>query len=260
MKSSFGPLILGNWKMNSSLSESENFFHSFKSSISNTELEQAIIGIAPPFTLLESVSEYIQKSQLDIILGSQNVHWAEKGAHTGEISALMLNELNVGFSIIGHSERRALYGESDENASRRTANAIKHNIIPVLCIGENEEEYRSQKTKEVVSTQLKKSLENVNIEADVHSELTLIIAYEPVWAIGTGLSAKPEEANVICSLIKNELQNLYALDIPVLYGGSVDEKNARSLITQESIDGFLVGGASLKPEAFAQIIKESICQ
>lgn len=257
MQQSHSPIILGNWKMNSSSQNARVFFETFKNTITNKELEKALVGFAPPFTLLDKVSSFIKEFSINVILGSQNIHWAESGAHTGEISASQLKEFNTKFAIIGHSERRTMYGEKNEHCAKRTIQAIKEAIIPVLCIGENESEYKAGKTKEVVTKQLHESLSNVKIDVKENHTYKLIIAYEPVWAIGTGLSAEPSEANTICKLIKAELFNLFGLNIPVLYGGSVDDKNTSSLIEQDRIDGFLVGGASLKPEVFSSIIRKS---
>ena len=240
------PIFLGNWKMNFLKADCKAFFETF---LSIYKKSPATVGFTPPFTILDYAANLI-KNRPDILLGSQNLHWLEFGPHTGEISGPMLSELGVSFSIIGHSERRSQYGEKSELVALRTKAALTHKIKPIVCVGENESDFKAGKSEDVVLDQLKTSLEGVAIK----SNNDLIVAYEPVWAIGTGLSAKPDQANNICKVISSFLKNKYNLDLPILYGGSVDEKNVTDLIREEYIDGFLVGGASLKPEVFCSMI------
>ena len=256
MNKQFAPILLGNWKMNLNRDLVKSFFKDFDAKLNKSYLDKTIVGFAPPFTLIETLHNLISDSGLKIKLGSQNISYAEKGAHTGEISAEMLRELCVEFSIIGHSERRAMYGERSELVAKRATQAINNSISAVICVGETEAEYRSAKTKEVVLKQLEESLFDVkNINTKFPS---IIIAYEPVWAIGTGLSATPIEAESVCKIIKEFLVNKYSTNIPVLYGGSADQNNITALYSQDSIDGFLIGGASLKPEAFSEMIFKTI--
>lgn len=250
------PIYIANWKMHFTSSEVNLFFDKFL----NYSFNNKCIGFAVPAPYLSIASNKLNNSSL--MCGAQNMHWALEGAFTGEVSPLMLNDLGISFSLIGHSERRTYFGETNETIAKKIKVAIDNSIIPVFCIGETKEEFEAGKREEVISSQIFEGLSLV--ESDCLS--SLIIAYEPVWAIGTGLSASPEDAESAHKLIKNLLKKLVNNsessnlssditigDIPVLYGGSVKEDNAQNLIEQENIDGFLVGGASLKPESFIKI-------
>lgn len=210
------------------------------------------VMIAPPYTALDAVSGVIKNSK--IILGAQNMSSEESGAHTGEISVLMLKDLSVKTVILGHSERRHIYGETDEVINKKVKLALSHDLEVVLCIGETLEERESGKANEVVTNQLTNGLKGVT-----NSELSRVtIAYEPVWAIGTGKTASPADANAIHQVVRNEVENLYgkkeAEEIIIQYGGSVKPGNVNDLMSEENIDGALVGGAALKAETFIPIM------
>ncbi len=218
--------------------------------------DSADIGFAAPYTTLSALVEGFKSAKGSILTGAQNVHWEDNGAFTGEISAKMLKDVGVDFAIVGHSERRQYFGETDETISKRAAKAINEGLIAVVCIGETKYEYETGKTKDVVRTQLHNSLADVS---DTMIE-KLIIAYEPVWAIGTGLTATPEIAQNVHAGIRSELTIIYGAEIankiPILYGGSAKAENIAELVAQPDINGGLVGGASLKPDAFAKLVIE----
>ncbi|MEE8364280.1 MAG: triose-phosphate isomerase [Gammaproteobacteria bacterium] len=239
-------LIVGNWKMNGSLPGVIELVESIVAS----EVKNARFAICPPAVYLMKVGGMLDGSE--IALGAQNVCDRESGAYTGEIAASMLKECGCRYAIVGHSERRALYHESDELVARRFAMALNSGITPILCIGETLEERENGDTEEVVSRQLDAVIDSQGIAAIAHS----VIAYEPVWAIGTGKVATPEEAQVVH---KNLREKLAALDtrvaeqVQILYGGSMNASNAGELLSQPDIDGGLIGGASLKAADFIAI-------
>ena len=246
-------IIAGNWKMNKTVSESISLVKELKKLVKlSNESEKGLeksktfqkdakneVIICPPFTALSDVSEELKGS--NIKLGAQNMHFEEQGAFTAEISPIMLKEL-VKYVILGHSERRHIFNESDELINKKLKSALKHNLKPILCVGETLEEREKNKTKEVIKKQLTQSLKNIKEK--------VIVAYEPVWAIGTGKTATPEQAEEVHSYIKELLG-----DVIILYGGSVKPQNIKELIAQPNIDGALVGGASLDAKSFAQIVK-----
>ena len=229
-------IIAANWKMNKTIAESISFINELSTLIKETEHE---IVICPPFTALGSLPE----SRFS--LGAQNMHFEDSGAFTGEISALMLKELGCKYVLLGHSERRHIFNESDSLISKKLKKALEHSLIPILCIGETLEQREAGKTKEVISHQLKSSL----ADAEVNSS-SIVIAYEPVWAIGTGKTATPQQAQEVHSFIRSLLKDK---DIKILYGGSVKPANSKELLSQEDIDGVLVGGASLDAGSFSEI-------
>ena len=245
------PIFAGNWKMNYTLKESKEYFEKFLSLLHGKDLSGREIVIAPPFTALYYVRNLIQGS--GIKLASQNAHFAEKGAFTGEISPLMLLEIGVEYVILGHSERRHIFGESDELIKKRVEGVYKHGLNPILCVGETLSEREEGKTFQVVEKQLK---EGLSLLEDPDSE-RIVIAYEPVWAIGTGKNATPEQAQEVHAFIRELLSQRYGKDkaekIRILYGGSVTPENVKELMKEPDIDGVLVGGASLDPEKFFQI-------
>ena len=245
-------MIAGNWKMNMIPSEAKKFAKELVDSLKNTD-KDVIAMIAPPFTALQCVSEVIKGS--NIKLGAQNINDNEKGAFTGEISADMLLDIGVEYVIIGHSERRAIYKESDEFINKKVLFALKKGLKPVLCVGELLEERESGKTNAVVKKQVVEGLKNVT-EADMKN---IVIAYEPVWAIGTGKVASPEQAEDVHAFIRNTVKDQYSSKVAesliIQYGGSVNDANVDGLMAKENIDGALVGGASLKTDSFTRIVK-----
>lgn len=217
------------------------------------DLRQVEVVIAPSYTALQSVGGVLKGSGLH--LASQNVHWEEKGAFTGEVSAVQLKDTGCEFVLIGHSERRAIFGETDEMVRRKLAAALKQGLSPVLCVGETVEQHRSGQTTAVVREQLKKDLADL---AQGPSE-NILIAYEPVWAIGTGQVATAAQISEVHEMIRETLAEIFgpkpAEAVRVLYGGSVTPDNIADLAEIKNLDGVLVGGASLKPDGFAAIVK-----
>ncbi len=250
------PLFAGNWKMNKGVAETREFFEKFLPLTKDIDFENREIMIAPPFISLSVASEIVKDSKIS--LGAQNACWAKKGAFTGEISPVMLKELGVKYVILGHSERRHIFGESNELIAKRVKGVYEEGLIPVLCVGETLEEREKGITFEVVENQLKEGLKEIgNLDG-----AELVIAYEPVWAIGTGKTATPSQAEEVHSFIRQILGEMYGKNVAdvirILYGGSVKPGNIKELIVQPNIDGVLVGGASLEPESFFEICKVEI--
>ncbi len=245
-------VIAANWKMNMTVAETESFLTSFRLEIE--EVTGVEIVIAPPFTALSKMSELLGGSQR-IRLGAQNFYHEKPGAYTGEISAGMLRELFVRYVIIGHSERRQIFGETDELINRKVLAAVACELKPILCIGETLQEREAGKEKEILEGQLKADLQGVTAE----DLLEGIIAYEPIWAIGTGVNASPAQAQEAHAHVREVISGLYdtatASKVRIQYGGSVKPANAETLLSQPDIDGALVGGASLEPRGFAEIVK-----
>ena len=246
------PIFLANWKMNMLPSEISSFAESFLSLVKQ-DVTSPDIGFAAPYTSLAALADAFRDAK-GILVGAQNVHWANNGAYTGEVSAKMLKGVGVQFAIIGHSERRQYFGETDKTVSMRAIKAIEEDLIAVVCVGETKEEYEAGQTKAVVSKQIKESLNGIS-QAMTQK---LIIAYEPVWAIGTGLTATPEIAQSVHASIRKELSDLYGADIansiPIVYGGSAKADNIAALTAQPDINGGLVGGASLQADSFAGLV------
>ncbi|MEH1938672.1 MAG: triose-phosphate isomerase [Nostoc sp.] len=234
-------VIAGNWKMFKTQAESEDFLRGFLPYLEETPDEREIV-LCPPFTDLNSLSKYLHGSRIQ--LGAQNVHWEEFGPYTGEISAPMLTEIGVRFVIVGHSERRQYFGETDATVNLRLRTAQRFGLTPILCVGETKQQRDAGETESLIALQLDKGL--VDIDQD-----NLVIAYEPIWAIGTGDTCEVTEANRIIGLIRSQLTNP---NVSIQYGGSVKPNNIDEIMAQPEIDGVLVGGASLEPESFAQIV------
>jgi triosephosphate isomerase len=244
------PLIAGNWKMHTTIGEATALAKAIVAA--STDLVDRQVMLAPPFTALAAVADTIRGS--NIILGAQNIGWASQGAFTGEISPPMLKDLGCTMAIIGHSERRHIFGETDELINRRVKGAVSQGVIPILCIGEQLEEREADRTMSVLEGQLKGGLQEISI-ADPNQ---LVIAYEPVWAIGTGKTASPIQAQEAHKFIRHVLVNLFeksvASQIRILYGGSVIPDTIGILMDQDDIDGALVGGAALQPGSFSRIM------
>ncbi|NLB88311.1 MAG: triose-phosphate isomerase [Syntrophomonadaceae bacterium] len=243
-------LIVANWKMNKTIGEARQFCHELLPRIEG--YNGVDIAICPPFTCLESVSNLLSNSK--VALGAQNLFWKEKGDYTGEISPTMLVDVGCKYVIVGHSERRHILGETDLIVNRKLKAALEAGLIPILCVGETLQERENNRAKEVIKDQLMASLEDVNLNAP-----NIVIAYEPVWAIGTGVNASSEDAQEMCLYIRNKLNELYgeelASNIPILYGGSVKENNLADFLNEKDVDGALVGGASLDAQSFAELIR-----
>jgi len=248
-------LIAGNWKMNNVSSQAKELVSGLKELVGE-EFSNGCVVVCPPFTVLRDVYEVIKDSAIK--LGGQNMYWEEKGAFTGEISPEMLKDTGCSFVIIGHSERRKYFSETNETVNKRVKSALKHSLTPIICVGETLEERESDKTLDVIKSHVTGALEGLSKE-DVQK---IVIAYEPVWAIGTGRTASPEQAEEIHKYIRGLVLSLYseseAENLLILYGGSVKPSNVEELIKQEDIDGALVGGAALKADSFSEIVKKSI--
>ena len=245
------PIIAGNWKMNNTKAETTELLTALKPLVADAEAE---VVVCVPYTAIDTAASIIKGS--NIKLGAENVHWAEKGAFTGEISAKMLVELGVEYVIIGHSERRQYFGETDQTVNMRVKAALAAGLKPIICVGESLEEREGGKTEEVVTRQTKAAFDGVSKDDLVNT----VIAYEPIWAIGTGKTATAEEANATIKVIRDTMAGLYCAKcaeekVRIQYGGSMNPKNAKELMAQPNIDGGLIGGASLKAVDFSQVVK-----
>ena len=245
------PFIAGNWKMNKTVGEAIDLVRELKTAISG--VKEVEVAMAPPFTALDAVHRELEGSS--IRLAAQNLYWEEKGAFTGEISPLMLKEVGCQYVIIGHSERRQFFGESDETVSRRIKAALAQGLKVIFCLGETLAEREERKTFTVIERQVSGGLKRLG-----DKELkNLVIAYEPVWAIGTGKTATPEQAEEVHRFIREKVEKLYSREVSeeirIQYGGSVTPDNIKRLMNQPNIDGALVGGASLKAESFSKIVR-----
>ncbi len=248
------PMVAGNWKMNKGLYETRDLIRDLFPVLH--DMESVEVVICPPFVGLGVARREVDESTIK--LGAQNMHWADSGAFTGEISPLMLKEL-CEYVILGHSERRAMFGETDETVNKKTLAALAHGLKPIVCVGETLEENQSGITATVVGRQVRADLAGLTEEQAEQ----VVIAYEPVWAIGTGLAATPEGANAVHKdVIRPILRELFGEEIGdgmrILYGGSVNPGNAAELFGQSDIDGGLIGGASLKAESFIALVKAAI--
>jgi len=245
------PFVAGNWKMNKTIAEARELVNKMNSPIS--EIQNVEKVFCPPFTSLMAVAEMLAGTSIG--LGAQNMYWEEKGAFTGEVSPAMVKEL-CSYVILGHSERRAYFGETDATVNKKLKAAQAIGLTSIVCVGETLDEYESNRTREVVSTQTSMSLRDVSPEY----AKSIVVAYEPVWAIGTGKASTADAANVVIKdFIRPAIAELYgeetAQAVRVLYGGSVTAANAKEFFAQPDIDGALVGGASLKVDEFVSIVK-----
>lgn len=238
-------VIAGNWKMFKTQAESEEFLQGFLPSLEQIPQDREVV-LCVPFTDLSALSKNLHGSRVQ--LGAQNVHWEEMGAFTGEISAPMLTELGVRYVIVGHSERRQYFGETDETVNLRLKAAQRYGLIPILCVGETKRQRDAGETETLIINQLKQDLVDVD-------QKNLVIAYEPIWAIGTGDTCEAKEANRIIGLIRSQLSNP---NVSIQYGGSVKPNNIDEIMAEPEIDGVLVGGASLDPESFTRIVNYKV--
>ncbi len=234
-------VIAGNWKMFKTQAESLEFLQGFMPSLDETPQEREVV-LCPPFTDLNALSKSLHGSRVH--LGAQNVHWEAMGAYTGEISGPMLTELGVRYVIVGHSERRQYFSETDETVNRRLKAAQHYGLTPILCVGETKQQRDAGEIESHITSQLEKGLVEVDLQ-------NLVIAYEPIWAIGTGETCEAKEANRVIRLIRRHVSNP---SVPIQYGGSVKPNNIDEIMAQAEIDGVLVGGASLEPTSFARIV------
>ena len=243
------PVIVGNWKMNMTVTEASKLLDEIKEKDLDSEVEA---GVCTPAIDLVVASKALKDT--DIKFGGENMYFEESGAFTGEISPLMLKDVEADYVILGHSERRDIFGEDDNLINKKVLSAFEHDLVPILCCGESLEEREANKQEDKVKAQLTADLEGVS-EADIKD---LVIAYEPVWAIGTGKTASAEDAEAMCKYIRDLVADLYSKEaadaVRIQYGGSVKPANVKELMAKENIDGALVGGASLKAEDFAALV------
>jgi triosephosphate isomerase len=234
-------VIAGNWKMYKTPGEASEFLQGFLPELGQTPEEREVV-LCAPFTALGVMSKTMHGSL--VRLGAQNIHWEDEGAYTGEIAGSMLTEIGVRYVIVGHSERRQYFGETDETVNKRLLAAQRHGLKPILCVGETKQQRDAGETESIIINQLKKDLVDVD-------QQQLVIAYEPIWAIGTGDTCDASEANRVIGLIRSQLKNP---DVSIQYGGSVKPNNIDEIMAQPEIDGVLVGGASLEYASFARIV------
>ena len=243
------PIIAGNWKMNKTNAEAEKLIGELKPLVKNAKCD---VVICVPYTCIATAVKATKGT--NIAVGAENVAWADSGAFTGEISAEMLKEIGTEYVIIGHSERRQMFGETDETVNKRTVQALKYGLKPIVCVGETLSERESGKTEQVVKTQIEGGFAGI----DASAMKNVVIAYEPVWAIGTGKTATSEQAEETIKYIRSVFASLYgaavADELRIQYGGSMNPKNATELMAQPDIDGGLIGGASLKAEDFSKVV------
>jgi triosephosphate isomerase (TIM) len=246
-------IVAANWKMNMTQREAARFIDSLVLELD--DVRDVEVVIVPPFTIIPKVAELLEAKAQSIKLGAQNMYWERSGAFTGEISAAMLRDFFVHYVVLGHSERRQYFGETDEIVNKKVRAALEATLRPIVCVGETLEQRDKGNVEKILSIQLRGSLKDVN-EKELQET---VIAYEPVWAIGTGRNATPQQAQEAHAFIRHTLSEISdettADRIRIQYGGSVKPENARDLMTQADIDGALVGGASLDPRSFAQIVK-----
>ena len=243
------PIIAGNWKMNKTIKEAVAFVNEIKGQVENTDVE---VVLCAPATMLKDMKEAAKGSNVKV--GAQNMHYEESGAFTGEIAPSMLKEIDVDYVVIGHSERRQYFNETDETVNKKVLKALEVKITPIMCCGETLEERESGKMEEVIKTQIVAGLKDVTA-ANIPE---MVIAYEPIWAIGTGVTASSEQANDAVAFIRSLVKELYTEEvsesIQIQYGGSVKPANVEEIMNQSDIDGALVGGASLKADSFMELV------
>lgn len=242
-------IIAGNWKMNMTIEKGVKFIENIKDRVKNDDVE---VLICAPFTLLKDLKNSSKGTNIKI--GAQNMHFEDSGAFTGEVSAEMLNEIGVDYVIIGHSERREYFAETDETCNKKLKQAFKNKIMPILCVGETLEEREKGKVEEKLKMQISKGLNGL----DKNDVKNMIIAYEPIWAIGTGKTATSDEANDTIKIIREEVKNIFGSDVSdsirIQYGGSVKPNNVKEIMGMSDIDGALVGGASLKEDDYVSLV------
>ena len=245
------PIIAGNWKMNKTASEARAFTEEVASKVPSNEKIDSVI--CSPSLFLESLVNLSLSA--DVSIGAQNMHFEDNGAFTGEVSPVALRDLGVDYVILGHSERRELFNETDESVNKKTHAAFTHGLVPIVCVGETLEQRENNETKDFVEGQVKAALQGLSADQVKQT----VIAYEPIWAIGTGKSSTAQDANEVCAHVRQVVAGLYSQDVAdavrVQYGGSVKPANIKEYMAQSDIDGALVGGASLEAESFLQLLE-----
>jgi len=252
------PLISGNWKMHHDHFESLRTIQKLNWLLPPDVMEQVDVSIHPPFTDIRTVQTSIEADRMPFLLGAQHCHAEDTGAFTGEVSPVFLAKLDVKMVICGHSERRSIFGETDEMVNAKVSAVLRHKMTPILCVGESLEQREAGETEDVVLAQVVNGLRGVSKAAVAE----LVIAYEPVWAIGTGRTATPDDAQVVCASIRAAVAASFGADaatgVRIQYGGSVKSGNSAELMAQDDIDGALVGGASLDADEFARIVQHAV--
>ncbi|MBM7661514.1 triosephosphate isomerase [Bacillus mesophilus] len=245
------PIIAGNWKMHKVLSEAKGFIEEVKGLVPSQEKVDAVV--CAPALFLESLVQQTQGT--DVKIGAQNMHFEDQGAFTGEVSPVALKDLGVSYSIIGHSERRELFAETDESVNKKTLSAFQHGLVPIVCCGETLEQREGGQTNEFVGSQVQKALTGLTEEQVKQT----VIAYEPIWAIGTGKTASAQDANEVCAHIRQTVAAQFSENaanaVRIQYGGSVKPSNIKEFLSQPDIDGALVGGASLEASSYLQLLE-----
>lgn len=245
------PIIAGNWKMHKVLSEAKSFVEEVKNLVPSSENVDSVV--CAPAVFLDRLVELTAGTELKI--GAQNMHFAESGAFTGEVSPVALNDLGVSYVVLGHSERREMFAETDETVNKKTVAAFKHGLTPIVCCGETLEEREAGKTNELVGAQIEQAFDGLTEEQAKQA----VIAYEPIWAIGTGKSSSATDANEVCAYIRQTIAEKFSQDVAnairIQYGGSVKPENIKEYMAQPDIDGALVGGASLEAQSFLQLLE-----
>ncbi|MEN8238088.1 MAG: triose-phosphate isomerase [Actinomycetota bacterium] len=247
-------LMAGNWKMNANHLETIQMVQKLSYRLDVQDYARIDVLVCPPFTALRSAQTVIETDHLPILLGAQNVEWHEKGAFTGEVAPSMLSKLSVSYVIVGHSERRQMFGETDEIVNKKARAVVEAGMTPIVCVGETEEERDAGRAEEIVGAQVEASLAGLDPEVVA----SMVVAYEPIWAIGTGRTASADDAGAMCSFVRSTVAGFAggaAEDLRVLYGGSVNPGNVAGLMAKKDIDGGLVGGASLDPDTFASVVR-----
>ena len=249
------PLISGNWKMHLNHFEAIQIVQTLSYQLDSNDYDACDVSVHPPFTDLRSVQTVIESDRIPILLGAQHCHFEEKGAFTGEVSPGMLEKLNVKYVIVGHSERREIFGEEDQMINAKVKAIFKHSMVPILCVGETIDEREEGNAQSKIQRQIESGLKGIGKE----KISSMVIAYEPIWAIGTGMTATPADAQEMCAFVRSCVKKIAggasANALRIQYGGSVKPVNAAELLSQSDIDGALVGGASLEAESFSRIIK-----
>jgi len=247
-------LIVGNWKMHATHLETIQMVQKLSYRLEPADYTRVDVVVCPPFTALRSAQTVIEADHLLIGLGAQDVYWEDEGAYTGEIAPGMLAKLAVRYVVVGHSERRQLFGESDTDASRKVGAVLRHSMTPILCVGETESEREAGATEEKVTGQVRVGLQGLSAE----EVAAIVVAYEPIWAIGTGRTASTDDAAAVATLTRGLIADEWgeaAESVRILYGGSVNPANISGMMAKQDIDGALVGGASLDPDVFASIVR-----
>ena len=247
-------LIAGNWKMNATHLETIQMVQKLSYRLDYADYQRVDVVVCPPFTALRSAQTVIESDHLQIRLGAQNVFWEDKGAYTGEIAPEMLAKLSVSYVIVGHSERREIFGETNEDVNRKVKAVLAADMIPILCVGETEEEREAGITEQKVGGQVRAGLEGLASEQIAG----LVVAYEPIWAIGTGRTASDDDAGAMAAFVRTTIADVAgdaSESTRILYGGSMNPGNVAGLMAKRDIDGGLVGGASLDPDTFASVIR-----